>query len=232
MTLFTPLTADKIKEIEAALRVDSTRSNQQISEQCGISRTSVRKVRNEMVAAGTLEARTYVINVNGVSQPVKVETRIERIKRLLAAGHSLAQIAKDQQFTQGHLTRLLRANKIALPEAGRNRGRRFDARRVVEATVAAAYGIVQGVEMLEGQELDIDVENARQLLAELRVGMRALNSVASLLKRVVENGNEEKGLAQASAGEGATGPCRAGTDRLEDREDSAGHDAGKPAGAT
>lgn len=231
------LSVETKEEIRRRLLADPLRSAGGLAVEMGVARSTVHGMRGRMIAAGELAPQAYVRSKTGAMVPLAIKpaaTRVERIKEMLASGHSIRQIAHNQQISAGRVTGLMREHNVPLPQMSVERGRRFDARRVVEGTVAAAYGIVQGVELLDGRELAMDYESARLLLADLRCGMRALNTVAGLLKKVMTHGHsDEKTLAGArGAGTRETAGVEPKTSRTESGGGTLGQDAREPKGAT
>ena len=180
------LSAEQRAAMRAALIADPGLSTVVLAQSQGVSRSTVAKLRRRMLEAGELQAPPQVRRADGaliLLNKRPAEQRIEQIRAMLDEGYSIRQIARRQGVGEDRVNQILRNFKIKPPSAVVDRGmRRFDARRVVEGTVAAAYGIVQGVELLKGQPVDIDPDSAKQLLADLRAGIKALNTVASLLK--------------------------------------------------
>jgi len=131
---------------------------------------------------GTLTAAAMLREANkGPQQKRPRAERIEEMRLLAQSGHLAEQIAVIQGIGVEHARYLL--NEAGIKIQVQKRGRGIDSNKIVRESVAALSGLDQGLSLVG--ELNIDALEAAALLSELRSAMKALRTLETMLKEIV-----------------------------------------------
>jgi len=163
----------------------------EIAKRVGLSESSVNRERQRMAKEGLLPPST-----RSKPRPVTTE-RVERIKRMLADGYRVRQIADTLGLSITYVSSLSRQFKVKVPAAASIRLRRFDSMRIIQNSAALADGLVPGIEMVDDDySADIEPQQAALLLGQLRGAIHALKKIEGILKRSISDGVSNRGKQQ------------------------------------
>lgn len=189
------------RRIAAALIANPLAPLRIIAKQLDVSMSWVWQVRKELEEKGEIERVKALVGANGrlyrrqeevvEEGPLRAKTRgivakrIQRIEELAAQRYSATQIAQILGSTEQYVRRLIHEHKIPVPKSALvGRPMVVDANRVVTESIGWLAAIANGLKLLDGAELSLELDTKRELARDARRALRVIRRVVTQLGEV------------------------------------------------
>ena len=189
--------ADKKHAILVALKTWPTRSERDLAEHVGCSKTYVHNLKSQVVSSDHLADR--VTGKDGKSYPARldksregVKRRLEQMREMAAKGYTSRQIAAELGVGVEGCRRTLRQEQIEVHADQITKGaRQPDPRRIVEGIVMGMENMVADRDLIDFSRLDH--AQIPGWVRSLRASTRAVNAFTRRLESVLTTEPAEHG---------------------------------------